>query len=38
MDGRAQVARVEKEILIRLHGEMLKHKRAALLTAARREH
>lgn len=33
-----QVAQVEKEVLTRLHGELLKRKRGALLYAARREH
>lgn len=38
MASRGQGERVEKDIIIRLHGEMLKHKRGALLHAAQREH
>lgn len=38
MLGQGQTAQADKELLIRLHAEMLKGKRGALLTAARREH
>lgn len=36
--SRGQALKAEKEILIQLHGDLLKQKRGSLLHAAKREH